>query len=77
MARPRLHGDDAVLDAARDVVLEAGSGAATTAAVSARSGAPVGSLYHRFGSRDRLLAELWLRTVRRFQDGLLAVAAAA
>lgn len=70
MARPRVHDDDATMDAARRLVLE-GGGAATTAAISARSGAPIGSLYHRFGSRADLLAELWVRTVRRFQAGLL------
>jgi AcrR family transcriptional regulator len=34
--------------------------------VSAASGAPTGSIYHRFGSRSALVAELWLRTVRDF-----------
>ncbi len=76
MGRPRLHADDTVLDATRDLVL-AGGGGATTAALSTRSAVPVGSLYHRFGSRDALLAELWLRTVKRFQAGLFAAATAA
>lgn len=74
MARPKLHSDDAILDAARDLLVRGGPGAATTAAISSTSGAPVGSLYHRFGSRPQLLAEVWLRTVRRFQAGLLAAA---
>ncbi|MGX6604959.1 TetR/AcrR family transcriptional regulator [Micromonosporaceae bacterium Da 78-11] len=74
MARPRVHSDDAILDAVRDLLVLGGSPAATTAAISATSGAPVGSLYHRFGSRAQLLAEVWLRTVSRFQTGLLAAA---
>jgi AcrR family transcriptional regulator len=74
MARPRLYSDEAILDATRDLLVHGGPEAATTAAISATSGAPVGSLYHRFGSRTQLLAEVWLRTVRRFQDGLLAAA---
>jgi AcrR family transcriptional regulator len=49
----------------------------TTAAVSERSGAPTGSLYHRFGSRSAMVAELWVRTVRQFQDELLSAAEAA
>jgi len=74
MGRPRLHDDDRVLDAARDLVLERGGPGTTTAALTERSGVPTGSLYHRFRSRDGLLAALWLRTVRRFQEGLLAAA---
>jgi len=31
-------------------------------------GAPLGSLYHRFASREDLLRQLWLRVVREFQD---------
>ncbi|WP_017538225.1 TetR/AcrR family transcriptional regulator [Nocardiopsis halophila] len=70
MARRRVHSDDAILDAARDLLVHSGPEAATTGAISARSGAPVGSLYHRFGSRGRIFAEVWLRTVRRFQEEL-------
>ena len=72
MARPRLHPDAAPLDAALSLFLNGGAAAVTTAAISDLSGAPTGSLYHRFGSRQDLLTELWLRTVRRFQTGLLA-----
>ena len=32
----------------------------------------MGSLYHRFGSRDDLLARLWIRAVRRSQADFLA-----
>ncbi|WP_027945250.1 TetR/AcrR family transcriptional regulator [Amycolatopsis taiwanensis] len=74
MARSRLHSDDSILDATRDLLVKGGAGAATASAISAASGAPIGSLYHRFGSRTRLFAEVWLRTVSRFQDGLLAAA---
>lgn len=71
MPRPRLHRDDVVLDAARGLLVRDGASAVTTAAISRGSGAPTGSLYHRFGSRQELVAELWVRTVRRFQHGLL------
>lgn len=77
MARPRLHSDDQALDAALALFLSGGAGAVTTSAIASSSGAPTGSLYHRFGSRTDLLVELWLRTVRRFQTGLLAACSAA
>lgn len=75
MARRRTHDDDTILDAARDLLAHGGPSAATTAAISTASGAPIGSLYHRFGSRTELFAKVWLRTVGRFQAGLLAATA--
>jgi AcrR family transcriptional regulator len=66
--RPELHPTDSILDAARGVVLDQGLGAATIAAIADSSGAPVGSIYHRFGSVDDLLAEIWIRAMRRSQE---------
>jgi AcrR family transcriptional regulator len=66
--RPELHPTDSILDAARDVVLDEGVGAATIAAIAESSGAPVGSIYHRFSSVDELLTEMWIRAVRRSQE---------
>ena len=74
MARPELHPTDSILDAARGVVLEQGLGAATIAAIAGSSGAPVGSIYHRFGSVDDLLTEMWIRAVRRSQERFAAAA---
>jgi AcrR family transcriptional regulator len=71
MPRPAKFTEDRILDAALTLVAEGGPGAATIGAISERLGAPVGSIYHRFGSRDLLLARLWLRTVRRFQRGFI------
>jgi AcrR family transcriptional regulator len=65
--RPELHPIDSILDAARGVVLDQGLGAATVAAIAQSSGAPIGSIYHRFGSVNALLAEMWIRAVRRSQ----------
>jgi AcrR family transcriptional regulator len=62
----RSHSDDEMLAAVRDLLLEHGSRGVTTAAISERSGAPTGSLYHRFGSRANMVAELWIRTIRKF-----------
>src|SRR5262249_54657872 len=51
-----------------------GPRAASIAAIAAHSGAPVGTLYHRFGNRDGLLAAVWLRALERFQAMGLAAA---
>jgi AcrR family transcriptional regulator len=71
---PRFTDDD-VLDAARDVVARQGR-RVTIADVADELGGPVGSIYHRFDSRDELLARLWLRSVARFQRGLFELAEA-
>jgi AcrR family transcriptional regulator len=60
------------LDAARAVAIEHGPAAVTVGAVTQHLGAPIGSFYHRFASRDVLLAELWLTTVLAFQNGFIA-----
>jgi AcrR family transcriptional regulator len=65
MAPKAVHAKDAILDAARGLVLERGVQHATVSAISEESGAPVGSLYHHFGSRDDLVAELWVRSDAR------------
>lgn len=76
MAPPRKHSTDDILDAARDHVLAEGPRAASVAAIAGASGAPVGTLYHRFGSRDGVLAAVWLRALERFQAAALAADAA-
>jgi AcrR family transcriptional regulator len=74
MAPPRKHDTDDILDAARTLVLRDGPRAASVAAIANESGAPVGTLYHRFGSRDGVLAAAWLRAVERFQQRALQAA---
>jgi len=56
-----------MLDAARKLVLDGGVGAATVAEIARSSGAPTGSIYHRFDSVDELLGHMWVRAVRRSQ----------
>lgn len=73
MARPPKFTENDLLDGARAAVLEYGLDA-TLSQVSALIGAPTGSLYHRFPSRDHLMISLWLRSVRRFQAGYLTAA---
>jgi AcrR family transcriptional regulator len=74
MGRPAQHSGDAILDAARTVICAQGARSATVAAIALASGAPSGSIYHRFGSVDELVARLWLRAVRRLHQVLLAPA---
>jgi AcrR family transcriptional regulator len=71
MTRRAQHRIDDILDAARGLVLERGARSATVDAIASASGAPVGSLYYRFGSRDGLVGELWIRAVRRSQAAFL------
>ena len=61
-----------MLDAARDLLLDEGSRSATIEAIADTSGAPIGSIYHRFGSRDDMLARLWMRAVYRSQASFVA-----
>ncbi|WP_280267488.1 TetR/AcrR family transcriptional regulator [Nocardia wallacei] len=74
MAPPRKHDTDVILDAARTLVLRDGPRAASVAAIAAASGAPVGTLYHRFGNRNGVLSATWIRAVERFQNRALAAA---
>ncbi len=72
MAPPRKHETDVILDAARALVLDGGPRAASVAAIAKASGAPAGTLYHRFGNRDGILTAAWLRALERFQTRAMA-----
>lgn len=76
MAPPRKHGTDEILDATRALVLADGPRAASVAAIAKASGAPAGTLYHRFGNRDGIVAATWLRALDRFQSRVMAADAA-
>jgi AcrR family transcriptional regulator len=67
MGRLRLYTSDQILDGARSLVLGDGVAAATIGNIARASGAPPGSIYYRFDSREALLAELWMRAVERAQ----------
>jgi len=51
---------------------EAGFRGVTMTAIAERTGAPIGSVYHRFASREILLAELWVELIDSFQTDFLA-----
>jgi AcrR family transcriptional regulator len=71
VGRPPLHTEEAILDAAQTLVLEGGARAATLNAIAQASGAPKGSVYHRFASLNELLAAMWARAVRRSQQAFI------
>jgi AcrR family transcriptional regulator len=71
VGRPAKFDTEQMLDAAAGLIADGGPGQATVAAIAQRLGAPSGSIYHRFESRDLLLARLWIRTIHRAQAGFL------
>jgi AcrR family transcriptional regulator len=75
MAPPRKHETDVILDATRALVLAEGPRAASVGAIAKASGAPAGTLYHRFSNRNGILAAAWLRALERFQNRALAATA--
>jgi AcrR family transcriptional regulator len=68
--RPPKFDEDEILAAAGRLIATHGTSGATIGAIARTVGAPTGSIYHRFGSRDRLLAEVWLRAASAFQSAL-------
>jgi AcrR family transcriptional regulator len=72
MARTATFTSGLLLDAAEQLVADRGPRGLTVESLSSATGAPVGSIYHRFPSRAVLAAELWIRAVERFQAGLIA-----
>ena len=71
MGRPAKFDVDGILDVTAALVADGGPARATIANIASRLGAPSGSIYHRFPTRDLVLARLWIRTVRRAQLGFL------
>ncbi len=59
--------------AALDILSDKGLPAITISAIASRINAPVGSVYHRFKSRELLLAELWLELIESFQNGFITI----
>jgi AcrR family transcriptional regulator len=62
----------AILDAALAVFLESGVDAAAVEDVRRRSGASVGSLYHRFGSKEGIAAAVYVDALRDYQVEFIA-----
>ncbi|WP_084525621.1 TetR/AcrR family transcriptional regulator [Nocardia vaccinii] len=58
-----VHDTAAILDAAARLLATQGPAGVTMSAVIRESGAPSGSVYHRFADRPSLLAALWNRAI--------------
>jgi AcrR family transcriptional regulator len=71
MGRPAKFTSGDILDAAARLIAQGGPRLTTVSTIAEELGAPTGSIYHRFASRELLLARLWTRTVRRAQAGFL------
>ncbi len=72
MGRPAKYTEEQILDSALQVLIAGDPASTTIAAIAGGLDAPVGSIYHRYASRDLILAHLWIRTIREFQVGFLA-----
>jgi AcrR family transcriptional regulator len=64
---------DQILEAAQACFAEHGYAATTIEQIAARSGASNGSIYHHFGSKDGILAALYVAALASYQDELLAL----
>ncbi|MBA3676484.1 MAG: TetR family transcriptional regulator [Sphingosinicella sp.] len=67
MPRPVKYDESVILRAAASIVADRGPAAATIGAIGGAIGAPSGSIYHRFRTRDELLGRLWLAKAAFFQ----------
>lgn len=72
MGRRAKYDRDSIVEAVIALIAKGGPKAATIGAIASRLGAPTGSIYHRYRSREHLLAEVWLTVVEQFQDGLVS-----
>jgi AcrR family transcriptional regulator len=72
MPRPAKHNESSILKATAAIVASRGPTAATISAIGHAIGAPSGSIYHRFQTRDELLGRLWLNKAAFFQDRSIA-----
>ena len=70
MPRPSKFDDERILATAGRLAATHGPAGATIGAISRSLGAPTGSIYHRFASRDVLLATVWLRAATAFQGAV-------
>src|SRR5262245_51476516 len=73
---PKFH-EAQPLAAASRLIAANGPDRATIGAIAGAVGAPTGSIYHRFASRDVLLGKVWLRAAADFQAAFFERLAAA
>ena len=61
-----------ILDVAEQVIAASGVAGASIAAIARACGAPNGSIYHRFESRQHLIGALWVRIATEYLTTLSA-----
>jgi len=66
-----------MLQAALRLASAGGPQSVTLAALGEETGATTGSIYHRYSSREHLLAELWMDVVEGFQSAFVGALAEA
>jgi AcrR family transcriptional regulator len=71
----KVHMREAILDAAYDIVVAHGWGAARMTDIAARVGLSRQTLYNEFGSKEGLAREVVLRETGRFLEGIHRVLA--
>jgi AcrR family transcriptional regulator len=62
---------ETILQAALECFNERGFAAATVEEIRRRSGASIGSIYHHFGGKEGIAAELYVEGLRGYQEGFL------
>lgn len=72
-ATARRERPAAILQAALECFTEKGFTATTIEEIRQRSGASIGSIYHHFGGKEGLAAELYVEGLRSYQAGFLQV----
>jgi len=70
MGRPSSFLDETVFAAVANCLVEQGE--VRLQAVTVTAGVSTGSIYHRFGSREGLMAAAWLDAIEAFQERFLA-----
>lgn len=68
MVRLAKFNEDHFINAAIEIAAHCGVSAVSIAAIANKTGAPVGSVYHRFESRDTILARAWLKVKNDFRQ---------
>ncbi len=71
MVEERQERPAAILAAALECFAERGFAATTMEEIRSRSGASIGSIYHHFGGKEELAAELYVEGLRDYQRGFL------
>src|SRR5512135_2839969 len=77
MGRKAIFERSDMTGAALRLVADRGPQSLTVAALAKEVGAPTGSIYHRYRSREQLLGELWMEVVEGFQSGFVEALARA